>query len=62
MTEWNQFRALDLARLARTMSEPVIVDLRNIYERAEILKHGFRYTNVGEGVEPDPVAFVDAAE
>jgi UDPglucose 6-dehydrogenase len=62
VTEWNQFRALDLARLARTMSRPVMVDLRNIYQRAEVLKHGFRYINVGEGAPPDRVTFAEAAE
>ena len=46
-TEWNQFRSLDLARLRKTMRAPVIVDLRNIYEPAEMRKAGFQYTCVG---------------
>jgi len=62
VTEWNQFRALDLARLARTMSCPIMVDLRNIYQRSEVVKHGFRYINVGEGAAPNQIIFAEAAE
>lgn len=47
VTEWNQFRALDFARLKSLMKTPVLVDLRNIYRREEIAKHGFSYTSVG---------------
>lgn len=50
VTEWNQFRALDLNRLAEAMAQPVIVDLRKIYRREEALRCGFRNVNVGEGV------------
>ena len=46
-TEWNQFRGLDLDRLKRQLGEPVIVDLRNIYEPATMRSKGFRYTGVG---------------
>lgn len=47
VTEWNQFRALDFARLKRVMATPVLVDLRNIYRRDEITKHGFEYSSIG---------------
>ncbi len=48
LTEWNEFRALDLGRLARKMAVPRMVDLRNIYDRDEVLAAGFdRYTGVG---------------
>jgi UDPglucose 6-dehydrogenase len=47
VTEWNQFRALDFARLKTMMAEPVVVDLRNIYRREEIVRHGFRYAAIG---------------
>ncbi|MBZ5761927.1 UDP-glucose/GDP-mannose dehydrogenase family protein [Rhizobium sp. VS19-DR104.2] len=47
VTEWNQFRALDFARLKRVMAAPVLVDLRNIYRRDEITKHGFEYSSIG---------------
>jgi UDPglucose 6-dehydrogenase len=47
VTEWEQFRALDLPRLKREMACPVIVDLRNIYRPDEVIAHGFRYESVG---------------
>jgi UDPglucose 6-dehydrogenase len=46
-TEWEQFRALDLARLKRTMAQPVVVDLRNIYRADEMKRAQFRYVAVG---------------
>jgi UDPglucose 6-dehydrogenase len=46
-TEWEQFRALDLARLKSTMARPVIVDLRNIYRIDEMKRAQFRYVAVG---------------
>lgn len=49
VTEWVQFRALDLARLKREMAHPVIVDLRNIYRRDEMESLGFIYESVGRG-------------
>jgi UDPglucose 6-dehydrogenase len=49
VTEWVQFRALDLARLKREMASPVIVDLRNIYRRDEMEALGFVYDSVGRG-------------
>ena len=51
-TEWEQFRALDLSRLKDVMSQPVIVDLRNIYRADEMQRAAFRYVPVGRaGVE-----------
>jgi UDPglucose 6-dehydrogenase len=47
VTEWEQFRALDLARLKREMACPVIIDLRNVYRPEEVSAHGFRYEGVG---------------
>ena len=49
MTEWDEFRGLDLARLRRAMAQPVLVDLRNIYEPAEAARHGFAYHGFGRG-------------
>ena len=50
LTEWNQFRALDLKRLAATMATPVMADLRNIYSRDDVLEAGFiAYDGVGRG-------------
>ena len=47
VTEWEQFRALDFARLKATMARPVLVDLRNIYRAEEVARHGFVYESVG---------------
>src|SRR5262249_34086877 len=47
VTEWEQFRALDLARLKQTMTRPVVIDLRNIYRPDELARHGFTYVGVG---------------
>jgi UDPglucose 6-dehydrogenase len=47
LTEWNQFRALELERLRTSMAEPLIVDLRNIYDPIKIAAAGFRYVSVG---------------
>ena len=48
LTEWNEFRALDLQRLARKMNAPRMADLRNIYDRDEVLSAGFtHYLGVG---------------
>ncbi len=47
ITEWNQFRSLDLEKLKSVMKQPVIVDLRNIYEPAKMREKGFKYTCVG---------------
>ncbi|MEP9373350.1 UDP-glucose/GDP-mannose dehydrogenase family protein [Mesorhizobium sp. KR1-2] len=49
-TEWNEFRSLDLERLKAVMKTPVLVDLRNIYEPAEVAEHGFVYRCVGRNV------------
>ncbi len=46
-TEWNEFRKLDLELLREKLAAPVIVDLRNVYEPAEMAKAGFRYAGVG---------------
>ncbi|MGO9357058.1 MAG: UDP-glucose dehydrogenase family protein [Xanthobacteraceae bacterium] len=47
VTEWEQFRALDLTRLKAEMAQPVIVDLRNVYRPDEMAEHGFIYDSVG---------------
>jgi UDPglucose 6-dehydrogenase len=47
VTEWNQFRMLDLERVAKLLRQPVIVDLRNVYEPAALRRQGFRYSSVG---------------
>lgn len=47
MTEWNQYRALDLQRLKSRMNAPVFIDLRNVYEPEAMKIAGFRYVGVG---------------
>ncbi len=54
VTEWNEFRALDLNRVRDLLSEPIMVDLRNIYRPDEMAAAGFRYYSIGRppaGVE-----------
>jgi UDPglucose 6-dehydrogenase len=50
ITEWNEFRSLDLNRLRRLMATPVLVDLRNIYRRDDLVRAGFTYESVGRGM------------
>lgn len=47
VTEWNEFRALDLDRVKRLMKRPVFVDLRNIYNPGEMEAAGFTYRSIG---------------
>ncbi len=47
ITEWDQFRALDLDRVKDTLKGDVVVDLRNIYSPEDMSKRGFDYTSVG---------------
>jgi len=47
VTEWEQFRALDLERLKSIMTAPVLIDLRNIYPVEEMLGSGFMYESIG---------------
>jgi UDPglucose 6-dehydrogenase len=47
VTEWNQFRALEMGRLKELLRRPLIVDLRNIYEPAKVAGAGFEYVSVG---------------
>ena len=49
VTEWNEFRNMDLARLRRLMRRPVLCDLRNIYDPEEVEAAGMRYVGVGRG-------------
>ena len=52
VTEWVQYRTLDLARLKRELAQPVVVDLRNIYRPEEMAALGFIYESVGRAPEP----------
>jgi UDPglucose 6-dehydrogenase len=47
ITEWDQFRALDLDRIKQLMKTPLMFDLRNIYQPEDVRARGFRYVSVG---------------
>ncbi len=62
ITEWDEFRALDLGRIRALMRTPVLVDLRNIYRQEDLKRHGFTYVGVGRATEPtELVAQIAAA-
>jgi len=50
LTEWNEYRALDLARIKSLLVQPVFVDLRNVYEPSQMKALGFHYECVGRPV------------
>lgn len=52
VTEWNAFRSLDLKRLRAVMATPVMVDLRNVYRREDVVKEGIAYSSVGRERHP----------
>ena len=47
VTEWNEFRGMDLKRIKTAARGAVLVDLRNIYRKEEVARHGFTYTSIG---------------
>ncbi len=51
ITEWNEFRALDINRMKTLMNKPTMIDLRNIYEPEEMIAHGFSYHCVGRSYD-----------
>ena len=51
LTEWNQFRALDLKKLKKLLNQPIIIDLRNIYSPEEIKNMGFKYYSLGRNFD-----------
>jgi len=54
LTEWNEFRALDLPKVKAALKTPLMVDLRNIYRPAQMAAEGFHYVSVGRGeTRPD---------
>ena len=64
VTEWNEFRALDLDRVRELLTAPVLVDLRNIYNVSEMYDAGFDYHSIGRPrTQPDlPELRVEVAE
>ncbi len=49
LTEWNEFRALDLEKVKKLLNQQVIIDLRNIYKPSSMIELGFKYISVGRG-------------
>ncbi len=47
LTEWNAFRALDLARVKALLATPLVIDLRNIYQPQEMVGAGLAYVSIG---------------
>ncbi len=47
LTEWNEFRALDFAKMKASLKRPVLIDLRNIYTPREVAEAGFEYHSIG---------------
>jgi UDPglucose 6-dehydrogenase len=47
LTEWNEFRALDLGKMRELLKRPLMVDLRNIYRPEDMADAGFTYVSVG---------------
>ena len=47
LTEWNEFRELDLKKVKKLLKRPIVIDGRNIYSPAEMEKLGFRYYSIG---------------
>lgn len=56
LTEWNEFRALDLKRMRELMHGNVLVDLRNVYSEALAKEAGFDYHGIGRTPPPPPVS------
>ncbi len=54
VTEWNEFKSLDMHRIKGAMRNPIVIDGRNIYEAIEMKRLGFTYRGIGRGTGPDP--------
>jgi UDPglucose 6-dehydrogenase len=62
VTEWDEFRALDLEKLAKRMRGRALVDLRNVYDAAEAERAGLQYQGMGRGTPTAAAALRAAAE
>jgi UDPglucose 6-dehydrogenase len=54
VTEWNEFRALNMQKIRAAMKSPVMVDLRNVYDHKRMKTAGFEYTSIGRGNVREP--------
>jgi UDPglucose 6-dehydrogenase len=55
VTEWNQFRSLNLKRIRKAMRSPTVIDLRNVYDPAKVRENGFAYSCVGRAATDLPL-------
>lgn len=53
VTEWNEFKQLDMARIAASMKQKILIDGRNIYDPAQMTQAGFKYHGMGRGNHAD---------
>ena len=49
VTEWDMFRALDIAKIKQLLKQPIVVDLRNVYQPEDMLQAGIAYVSIGRG-------------
>jgi len=61
MTEWNEFKHLDMRRIARSMRQAVMVDTRNVYDPSKLRALRFKYRGVGRGCWTDSCLDQDEA-
>jgi len=61
VTEWNEFRHLDMVRIKALMRQPVLIDGRNIYDPQQVGQLGFIYRGVGRGYE-EPAVISEVGE
>jgi UDPglucose 6-dehydrogenase len=54
VTEWNEFKALNMRQIRSSMHRPILIDGRNLYESAEMERQGFIYRGMGRGTNPSP--------
>ncbi|GCF06539.1 UDP-glucose dehydrogenase family protein [Dictyobacter arantiisoli] len=54
VTEWNEFKALNMQKISAVMERPVLIDGRNIYDPAEMKRYGFYYRGMGRATNPAP--------
>ena len=52
LTDWDEFRSVDLERLRPVMRAPLVIDGRNLFEPAQMRAHGFEYHSLGRGGAP----------
>jgi UDPglucose 6-dehydrogenase len=62
VTEWNEFRALDIKRIKSLLTAPIMVDLRNVYDPEEMRAVGFAYSCIGRGTERSGGVATEAAQ